>query len=552
MVLHYKFKYCSNNNMLVNLLVNCSKSFALEYRITRQNNIINLFAEASIEILHEFSEKLSKYIPMSIFFKEVEVKNINTLPKESIEIKDESHLLTFCLSCLTKVEDKSSTNYYNPFIVCKDCGQDLDVNNFKLFEGVQELKKSNYIEYFEALAKLINDGKKVEIKTLSGDFVFSKMDLIEEKYQDRVKLLCTNLSNIHEVVNASKAEVIALASVEKPSLELKISEMFKLKNIFKERTIEVRYANDMILYLLSRELEKYNISFLAYIQNVKYDAILSYDTNSEFKQLDVPKIKLLESGQTLMLENKNVDKNLVVIYKRFSEKSKAQFMVLLTENNLFEKSILNFYASSKHDDAITLYSTKIDGVVDILKYQLPTTINDIYEEIKKDEIGEKLVNNYKNKFSSNYEKSLCFEISSIENKSIFSLWKIVSIILGFDDCVINNANKAMLDKGPRIDYKLFESDKVFNKEFNLYRLIRSCISYKLAGVDEKVICLGCAESFAHFISNCVDLVNEEFSLDGISLCGDLFADRVISHFVHKAITKNYEIYYNKDFVIQVD
>lgn len=118
--------------------------------------------------------------------------------------------------------------------------------------------------------------------------------------------------------------------------------------------------------------------------------------------------------------------------------------------------------------------------------------------------------------------------------------------------VLEGANNALVSKGPRIDYKLKESDKIYNKEFDVLKFIQSGISYKLAGTDDRVISLGYVESFAQFISSCVDMVNEEMPLDGISLCGDLFANKLISSFVHKSITKNYKIYYNKDFPIQID
>jgi hydrogenase maturation factor HypF (carbamoyltransferase family) len=77
------------------------------------------------------------------------------------------------------------------------------------------------------------------------------------------------------------------------------------------------------------------------------------------------------------------------------------------------------------------------------------------------------------------------------------------------------------------------------------------MSFRLAGVDDNTISLGYIESYTHFISNIVDEVNAQTKLDGISLCGDMFANETVSRFVHKSITKNFKIYYNKDFVVQV-
>ena len=38
------------------------------------------------------------------------------------------------------------------------------------------------------------------------------------------------------------------------------------------------------------------------------------------------------------------------------KKNKSQFMTVLAENELFDKSIVNFYMSTKDDDGISYYS----------------------------------------------------------------------------------------------------------------------------------------------------------------------------------------------------
>ncbi|PHO15065.1 hypothetical protein CPH92_08650, partial [Malaciobacter marinus] len=241
---------------------------------------------------------------------------------------------------------------------------------------------------------------------------------------------------------------------------------------------------------------------------------------------------------------------------KFKEPSKSHFMVLLHEYNFYNKSILNFYSSTKEDDNIALYSKDIEGLLDIVSYKLPNSIEEIFETLKKDETASKLLENYKNKYSDIYENAKNCDISSLKTNSIYSYWKIISVILGFtskieeDNVLLNNATACVLDKGPRIDYKLKESDKIFNKEFLLHKLIQSGMSFKLAGVDDKTLSLGYVESFAHYISTLIDDIHSEVKLDGISFTGNLFSNELISKLVHKSITKNFKIYYNKDFVIQ--
>ena len=552
MVLIYKFEYFSNNFTLIHNIKACLKDFEINYKISKANNHINLFVESTKEILDEFSKILSTFLPMSIFLKNVEVESVDEFPT----FPDINHLdcsiLTFCTKCLKAVEEKGNKNYYDPFIFCEDCGQDLEAKALILFDGKKEIKKSNYIEYFEYTSKLINDGKRVKIKTLSGEFIFSKLEAIDKNKKDKIKLLCTNLNNISDVLIASKQEIIALASIEKPRINLKINEVFKSKKILINENIDVRYASDMILYLLCLELEKYNINFLAYWKSDTFDSSLTFISSTLYKKIEIPKISILDNGQVIVLKSKNYDKSLDDVYKEFDEKNKSQFMVLLSENYLFDKTILNTYASTKHEDGLTLYSKKIDGMIDIFKYELPISMSELFDEIKKDINGAKLILNYEKSFPDIYKTALSFDLSSINENSVYSIWKIVSVILGFEVDLLTGAHNALGDKGPRIDYKLDESDKIYKRRFNIYKLIQSGISYKLAGTNDNLICLGYIESFAHFVSSCVDMVNDEMKLDGISLCGDLFANKLISSFVHKSITKNYKIYYNKDFPIQID
>ncbi len=68
---------------------------------------------------------------------------------------------------------------------------------------------------------------------------------------------------------------------------------------------------------------------------------------------------------------------------------------------------------------------------------------------------------------------------------------------------------------------------------------------------KKSLSLGYVESYAYFLANIVDDVNKEFLLDGVTLCGDLIADEFFYKMLTKAITKNFKLFYNKDFPIQL-
>ena len=550
MVLEYKFEYVSNNNTLINFLDNISKKENLSYEIYRKDDFIYLYVEAEEEELLNNSNKLAQEIPMSIFLRNYTLEVVPEMPKKDYSLNQDYSNLSYCSNCLSNVENKESNNFYNPFFKCDICGTTSDVTSLRFYKEYDEIKYKNYKELFELLALKINEGLRVKIKTRSGEYVFYKTI---KPISRKEKLICTNINFLSKLVVTAKAKAVALLCIEKPSLDFYINAIYKTNKKLDFDKINVRAAFNLTLYLLSKELEILGVDFLSYEKSDEFDYELTY--NDDIPEIFLPYITINE-GKTLVLENENYDKKLDDIYNKFEDRSKSQFMVLIEENKLYEKSILNLFISSLYDDNICLYSKKIDGVIDILNYNIPNSFETIFEEIEKEESGKRLLLNYKNKFPENFDRALSYKCIENQTNSIYSFWNLVSIILGFDkknednNILLENAEKALLQKGPRIDYKLKKSDKIFNKEFDISKLIKSGMSFRLAGVDDKTLSLGYVESFADFIANTIDNVNEEFKLDGVSFCGDLIANEFFYKIMNKAITSKFEFYYNKDFPIQ--
>ncbi len=547
MILHYKFEYFSNNNLLIHSLEDCANEFNIEYKIMKENNEIHLYVEGDVQKLEEFSSFLSQNVPMSIFLNNVEVNSLDSFPENIKDVSGEFHSLSFCMNCLHNV-DKSDENYYNPFIYCKKCGQDLGTNSLKLFVGETEVLKDNYEQYFKEIVNLLNDNKRVKIKTLSGDFVFFKIDENLKDDTCGLSLLSIDLNEISKGVKATKQEVIALASIEKPIIKLELNDDFK--QLIKKDFVNVRYANDMFLYLLSKELQQNSIYFLGYKNDIEYDAYLCFEPTKEYKQITIPKIAVAQSSRVLVLDNASYNSKYDDVYEQFVEKDKAQFMVLLSENNLLEASVANFYISSTNNDGASVYSNTFDGIIDIYNIKMPKDVSEIFEEIKKSDTGLRLISNFQQKFPKLYTNALQANLDVNGIVSISSLWKYVSLILGLEGDVLELANSCAAPKGPRIEYSLVENDKMLNKEFNIVKLIQTGMSFKLAGLDSQMISLGYVESFVEFMTNNIDRINKDIELKGVSFCGDLVSNKLISKLINKNIENNFTVYYNKDFPIQ--
>ncbi len=536
MVLEYKFDYSSSNSKFETIIDNILKEKNIVYKINREENYIFLYIEDEDDRLIKVSNELSQEIPMSIFLKDFTVEVVPQIPEIDYQFAPNSLKKSYCTKCLTLIEEEGSSHLYDPFLNCSICGTTCSVNNLEVFDGKELLEYKNYEELFKVLASKIAQNKKIRI----NDYVFSKLDKIKKENE---KILCTNLEKLSTLVVGSKQKSAFLLSLEKPSLDFNVNTIYQSQNNCSVNKINVSSAWNSFLYLLSKELQKLEIDFLVYEKSDSFDLELDFEEETQSVKISLTENKIF------LLENGDYDKRLDDVYNKFDEKSKSQFLVLVDENELYEESILNIFISSKYDDTITLYSPKLDGMLDVLTFKLPESVNTIFDEIMQSDSGKRLIENYKEKFPEDFEKAINFDMSTLKANSIDSLWKIASAVLGIDN-IFEKASGALLQKGPRIDYKLEENEKIFNKEFLLTKFIRSGISFKLAGVDEKTLSLGYVESLIYFLSDLCDEVNESFSLDGISFSGDLIADEFFNKQVTKTFNKNLKQYYNKDFPIQ--
>ena len=106
MVLKFEFTYKSKDKTLAKFLDFASKQFDCSYKILQEGDFLYLYVESSQEILTSFSDNLSLYIPMSIYFYGLKVEVVDSLPStNSISLEQDKHI-SFCPECLKKVEDE--------------------------------------------------------------------------------------------------------------------------------------------------------------------------------------------------------------------------------------------------------------------------------------------------------------------------------------------------------------------------------------------------------------------------------------------------------------
>lgn len=98
------------------------------------------------------------------------------------------------------------------------------------------------------------------------------------------------------------------------------------------------------------------------------------------------------------------------------------------------------------------------------------------------------------------------------------------------------------EKGVRIDFSINDRG-----ELAADKLIRSAMSYKLAGVDDKVLSYGFIDSLSYFLSDLMDARRDEF--DAAIFSGALFGERKFADLVLK-LCRNHAASFSDEFALQ--
>jgi len=98
------------------------------------------------------------------------------------------------------------------------------------------------------------------------------------------------------------------------------------------------------------------------------------------------------------------------------------------------------------------------------------------------------------------------------------------------------------EKGVRIDFGIDDRG-----ELAVDKLIRSAMSYKLAGVDDKVLSYGFIDSLSYFLSDLMDARRDEF--DAAIFSGALFGERKFADLMLK-LCRNHAASFSDEFALQ--
>lgn len=544
MILEFEFNYISKNGFLENLLIALCEEFGINHKVGKLDSIITLKVEDTEEKLTQFSDFIGERLPISIFFKSTAVNVVDDMTVVDFEKNDFTLNLPFTPKVLTQS---------NPLMNNEVGSPTFNASGIKL-NGITYNK--NYDELYENIAQIIVSGKRLHVNSASGSYELGKID---ENFKNSMKenfiVIPADLSVIEKMVVIRENEIKAIASLEKPTIRLKVNSLYDAKEILPSTRVKMKLADEMLLVKICEKLHKNGIDFLyrSSCESTSFENKVEID--GEFSLIPQVEICVLENGEILIIDGDGYSSSLLKAnLKKFENPAHAQLASIMQEHSLFEEKVSCFYLSKKHND-MTMHISDKTGLMELTKFPIMRSFKEIYEEIEKSTAGSKLVKNYKENFPEAYEKSLHVKISEDTPDNIYSIWGIAAVILGMADNIEDGAEKLIVNaedfggkKGPRIDYLLNDKEAI-QSDFNMLRLIRSTMSFKLAGTDDITLSFGVIESLAYFLSDTSDSCKENLSSQRTLLCGSMFGVRRLAEIACQNIVSGSKICLNRELPI---
>ena len=511
MILAYEFDGASENFAF--FLKFYAQKSGLNFSLKKQRDLTVLYAQGSQEELLAFSDLLSSALPHSVFLRGSKVYAGENLPQGSETSEPQnalSNITPSVVSAYLKGELKECEN-----------GVFSDVCVFR--DGkFTPVTKANFNELLEFAFTNLSAGKSVKFKDISGEFEASNFTELNENFN---LLMPTNLKNLPKIFIANEAEQVALASYEKPAVTLKTTAIYRGNHPSSPRFFDVCAARDIFIYALCDRLFKACVNFIALkAQKQPFKAVVLENG-------------YIFSGSRIYYSRANLNR-----MEGAADKNLANFNLAKKEFDA-EGGIARIFLSRFKDDEVKIYP-KFDDF-NVLNFALPASFEELYAQIKREEGGERLLQNYGENFS------LPRGELGVQN-GFFGLFCMAGALLGFDsdaqkagEILLQNASDFNGAKGPRLDFKMLNKT-----HFDVVKFARSGMSFRLAGVDARLLSYGYAESLAYFLSDFVDSLKQDFGVQNALLCGSLFENKTLANLTLKHLKTGLNAKFSKEFLIE--
>lgn len=392
------------------------------------------------------------------------------------------------------------------------------------------------------------------------------------------KVLFWNLSTLRTYMRAEAAQCDALASYEKPSM------MLSTKEVFSEalgREVECVLAYDLFLgvlgercsagqmdYVFVRELDSApksnwelngepNLPYhIAYTQEVPQEerivlaqnGLVLYCGESRAQSLQ----EIICAHEDLLDEARELDGGSVVaenlegangvnqappqksrLQKAREERLGGKIASAKNSSGAQEMRRLEgneaLIVSLSRDNPMCFWLKSGEKYQSALNSEFELNARLVFEGVASYKDGDKLLANFRRAVPQIDAHLESLGQASQKSRNIFAFLGVVAKVLGYGEdahALLENAKGYVRDKGPRIDYKLVKSEQnILSLDYP--KILRSCMSFYLAGVDRETLSYGVLDSLGEFVGNLMQDLCVNFAARKILLCGNLLEEKIL-------------------------
>lgn len=463
-----------------------------------------------------------------------------------------------CDACKNELE-KNPLRINYPFISCSQCGIALRMIDKKSERIAND--SATYRKLFEVAAKILNKGESLLMKTPFGYRLFFTLQKKQRVDLDTRVMFC-NANSISHHTLLIKDEFAALLSIERPLIRV-ATQSEELKIVFGS-SILAKYPDEGMSMLLANELYHLSIDYIGYKDaNSETDAdyLITFDlpiiTPQESTLFINQDKRTISSGERISFPSlvKDAASKAVVAHSMVSfpyedtividtaqracdieveqlyvlegddfakehpnakifKQSHASIMSVLAENTLLGKDAVGVY----FEENIEFLFCRANKPMTIIP-SIDINCDNFWQDIATLRTGsDRLVENFKEKFPEIY--------STLDNSQLnANAFEIAAVIIDVGQVNLEGiaveALKFLGKAGLAIDTHIKDN------RFESKAFLASLISYKLAGVEQELLCYSVFESIGDYIADGALQLCEKSGSDIVALSGKNIANQIL-------------------------
>lgn len=377
----------------------------------------------------------------------------------------------------------------------------------------------------EAILDLLKEQKK-EVALNESEIVIENRLYTSQSKEEEEVIFMTNIMKISEYFSLNQKQMQLLSAIERPFVKLEINFAHNKNNEFgNRRFVYVRFAKTKEEILISQALKEQGIDYL-FTKDAPELLKMTYNENEN----------IILSGEEGVYPR--YDYELDKTFEHFSEYVQevgSLFKVCIIEKNKRTTPAIgvNFSKRGANNDIAVYMPTS--GVKSIIKVpNIHLDLEHMFEEIAEiDENCARLIGNYQKKFS--IENRALKECNGFE-----AIFEMIALIIGLKSAkaLEELALSANIQSGLKIDMVVEKIDGVNYLDYR--RIVQSIMSYKMADVDNTMLCFSLYESLVDLITENITKIENDVKTKEVVITGDLWENKIYCDKLKKAL-KNYNI-----------